>query len=183
MIEDPGSLSGIFISPIPARGPEASRRISFAIFVSDTAMPLSVPCVSTIALCVASASNLFCAGVNGNEVSLAISAVASLSKSLGALSPVPIAVPPSASSARCGSVFLIAISAWSSIETYPESSWPRVIGVASIICVRPIFTTCAYSFDFESKTARSFSIPGIVVSIIILYPAICIAVGNTSLDD
>ena len=33
MIELPGSFSGIEISPMPERGPEASQRTSLAIFV------------------------------------------------------------------------------------------------------------------------------------------------------
>src|ERR1039458_9835467 len=34
MIEDPGSLAGNINSPSPQRGPDASQRISLAIFVS-----------------------------------------------------------------------------------------------------------------------------------------------------
>ena len=37
MIDEPGSFSGSTSSPRPARGPDASQRMSFAIFISDTA--------------------------------------------------------------------------------------------------------------------------------------------------
>ena len=43
MIELPGSFSGIKISPIPQRGPEASQRTSLAIFMSATASVFIVP--------------------------------------------------------------------------------------------------------------------------------------------
>jgi len=39
MIEEPGSFSGNFSSCRPARGPDASQRISLAIFISATATP------------------------------------------------------------------------------------------------------------------------------------------------
>ena len=43
MIELPGSFSGMRISPSPERGPEASQRTSFAIFMSDAASVFSAP--------------------------------------------------------------------------------------------------------------------------------------------
>ena len=49
MIEEPGSFSGIKISPIPERGPDANRRMSFAILNKLIANCLIAPCVSTIA--------------------------------------------------------------------------------------------------------------------------------------
>jgi hypothetical protein len=36
IIDEPGSFSGMCISPIPDRGPEANIRISFAILFKDT---------------------------------------------------------------------------------------------------------------------------------------------------
>ena len=65
MIELPGSFSGIVISPMPERGPEASQRTSFAIFMSDAASVLSAPCANTSASLAASASNLLGAVANG----------------------------------------------------------------------------------------------------------------------
>src|ERR1041384_5669562 len=49
MIELPGWVDGMEISPTPQRGPEASHRISLAILVRLTAMVLSWPEASTIA--------------------------------------------------------------------------------------------------------------------------------------
>jgi len=43
MIELPGSFSGILISPRPERGPDASQRTSFAIFIRETASVFSAP--------------------------------------------------------------------------------------------------------------------------------------------
>ncbi|SVK54582.1 Uncharacterised protein [Acinetobacter baumannii] len=65
MMELPGSFSGIAISPMPQRGPDASQRTSLAIFISEAASPLSAPCPCTNASQVANASNLFGAVTNG----------------------------------------------------------------------------------------------------------------------
>src|SRR5437764_8460658 len=48
MIELPGWTAGRSISPIPARGPEPSQRISLAIFMRLTANVLSEPLASTM---------------------------------------------------------------------------------------------------------------------------------------
>ena len=69
MIEEPGSFSGIVISPRPERGPEASQRTSLAIFMSAAASVLSAPWAATSASCAASASNLLGAVTNGRPVS------------------------------------------------------------------------------------------------------------------
>ena len=58
MIDEPGSFSGRISSPSPARGPDASQRMSLAIFISDTASVLSAPLANTSASCAASAANL-----------------------------------------------------------------------------------------------------------------------------
>src|SRR5207253_757790 len=65
MIEDPGSFSGNTNSPRPLRGPDPSRRMSLAIFISDTASVVRAPCENTRASCAARAANLFVAEVNG----------------------------------------------------------------------------------------------------------------------
>ncbi len=49
MMEDPGSFAGRMSSPRPDRGPLPKNRISFAIFMKETAMTLSVPEISTMA--------------------------------------------------------------------------------------------------------------------------------------
>ena len=59
MIDEPGSFSGRISSPSPQRGPDASQRMSLAIFISDTASVLSAPLANTSASCAASAANLF----------------------------------------------------------------------------------------------------------------------------
>ena len=76
MIDEPGSFSGRISSPRPARGPDASQRMSLAIFMSDTASVLSAPLANTSASCAASAANLFGAETNGSPVSSAIFAAA-----------------------------------------------------------------------------------------------------------
>ncbi len=43
MMDEPGSFSGMVISPSPLRGPLASQRTSLAIFIKLTASPLSAP--------------------------------------------------------------------------------------------------------------------------------------------
>ena len=49
MIEEPGWSTGRRSSPIPVRGPEASRRTSLAILKSATATPRSAPESATAA--------------------------------------------------------------------------------------------------------------------------------------
>ena len=98
MIELPGSLAGSSSSPRPQRGPEASQRMSLAIFISATATPRSAALARTIASSEPWAANLLGAVTNGWPVSRAIrSATLSLNPG-GALRPVPTAVPPIASS-------------------------------------------------------------------------------------
>jgi hypothetical protein len=63
MIELPGSFSGSAISPIPERGPDASRRTSLAILLSAPASVFSAPCANSSASWPASAANLFGAGL------------------------------------------------------------------------------------------------------------------------
>ena len=71
MIELPGSFSGIVISPIPQRGPEASQRTSLAILLSDAATVFSAPWAWTSASLAARASNLLGAVTKGWPVSAA----------------------------------------------------------------------------------------------------------------
>ncbi len=131
IMELPGSFSGMLISPMPQRGPEASQRTSLAIFISEAASPFSAPWVCTRASQVASASNLFGAVTNGCPVIFASSSATRTAYSGWVFNPVPTAVPPSASSARCGRLLSICLRLCSSIATQPEISWPSVSGVAS----------------------------------------------------
>src|SRR4249919_221887 len=57
MIEDRGSFSGIVSSPRPQRGPDASQRISLAIFMQDDARLLRAPLAKTNSLCAESGAN------------------------------------------------------------------------------------------------------------------------------
>ncbi|MBL3670548.1 inorganic phosphate transporter [Streptomyces sp. M2CJ-2] len=65
MIEEPGSFAGRFSSARPQRGPEASRRMSSAIFISGTARARSPAEAPSTASRPPWAANLFCAVVNG----------------------------------------------------------------------------------------------------------------------
>jgi hypothetical protein len=47
-IEEPGSFSGNKSSLRPQRGPEASRRMSLAIFISATASPRTAAIAATV---------------------------------------------------------------------------------------------------------------------------------------
>ena len=102
MIELPGSFCGIASSPRPQRGPDASHRTSLAIFISDAASVLSAPWANTKASWAARASNLFGAVTNGWPLCWASSAATRTPNCAGAFSPVPTAVPPSASSRKWG---------------------------------------------------------------------------------
>src|SRR5437016_4823476 len=65
MIEDPGSLAGRTSSLRPQRGPDASHRMSLAIFISGTASERSPAEAPTMASRPPWAANLFAAVVNG----------------------------------------------------------------------------------------------------------------------
>ena len=98
MIEEPGSFSGSSSSPRPLRGPEPSHRTSLAIFMSEAASVVIAPCENTIASWAASAAKKFGAAVNGSPVSSPILAAVLSPNPSGEFSPVPTAVPPTASS-------------------------------------------------------------------------------------
>ena len=55
-------------------------------------------------------------------------------------------------------------------------------GVASCRCVRPTFTMLAHCFALPSSASRSCSTAGSIVTMASA-AAMCIAVGNVSLDD
>src|SRR5664280_1515912 len=93
MMELPGSFSGMRSSPMPQRGPEASQRTSFAIFISEPASVRSAPEANASASCAASASNLFGAETKGWPVISATRLATRTAYSGCVLSPVPRAVP------------------------------------------------------------------------------------------
>ncbi len=78
----------------------------------------------------------------------------------GALSPVPTAVPPSASSARRGFTDSSRASAFLAAWAYPENSWPSRTGTASWRCVRPILITSSSSSALRPRASASRSSPG-----------------------
>ena len=67
MIEEPGSFSGMGSSPRPQRGPEASQRTSFAIFISEAARVFSAPLAYTTSSCAERAANLLGCERNGSR--------------------------------------------------------------------------------------------------------------------
>ncbi len=98
MIDDPGSFSGITSSPSPQRGPQASQRISLAIFISEAARVSSAPCANTSSSCAESAANLLGCERKGSPVNSAIFLAARSANSGCVFRPVPTAVPPIARS-------------------------------------------------------------------------------------
>ena len=74
--------------------------MSLAIFINDTAHPFSAAEAFTIASFAARASNLFFADLNLYPVISEIFSLTSFEYPFGVFSPVPTAVPPSASSDR-----------------------------------------------------------------------------------
>ncbi|CCK02452.1 Binding-protein-dependent transport systems inner membrane component [Cronobacter sakazakii 701] len=182
MMDEPGSFSGIEISPMPQRGPLASQRTSLAIFISEAASPFSAPWACTSASQVASASNLLGAVTNGWPVNAASSFATRSAYSGCVFSPVPTAVPPSASSARCGRLLSICFRLCSSIATQPEISWPSVSGVASCRWVRPIFTISLNALALSLRVLCSTFSCGSSCSRSAITAATCIAVGKTSFE-
>ena len=98
MIEDPGSLAGKVISPMPLLGPLANHLRSLAILNKDPAITFNAPDNSTILSCPAKASNLLSAVTKGSPDSLEISWATSSENPFVEFIPVPTAVPPIASS-------------------------------------------------------------------------------------
>ena len=74
-------------------------------------------------------------------------------------------------------------SAKASCAAQPPNSWPRVSGVASMRCVRPILTTSRKTSPRDSRLARSLATEGSSFAVISCAAATCIAVGITSFDD
>ena len=131
IIELPGSLDGMVISPRPQRGPLESQRMSLAIFIRSAAIALRAPWAYTKASLEERAWNLFGAVTKSWPVSLEIISAEALSKPSGALSPVPTAVPPRAISLSGFREALILSVLCSIMDLHPLISCPKVIGTAS----------------------------------------------------
>ena len=131
MMEEPGSFSGMRISPRPHLGPLASHRTSFAIFSMSAAMALTAPWAKTISSLEVSAWNLLPAVTKCFPVSAETSSATFTSKPAGAFKPVPTAVPPSASSERGLMESFTSSTSLSREALQPEISWENAIGTAS----------------------------------------------------
>ncbi|MCY1540292.1 hypothetical protein D9M68_759230 [compost metagenome] len=94
MIDEPACMAGSRISPKPARGPLDRRRRSLQIFESFTDMRLSAPEIETKAPVSDVASTRLRAGRRVTPEMRDRCAQAATENSAGALTPVPIAVPP-----------------------------------------------------------------------------------------
>ena len=160
MMEEPGSFSGMRISPRPSRGPEASQRTSLAIFIMSAAKALMAPWAKTNSSLLVSAWNLLGAVTKFFPVNLETHSATFLSKPLGALSPVPTAVPPRASCFKYGKELSSILRSRSRLVLQPEISCPKEIGTASCKWVRPLFTIFMFSFSSFLKVATRVSIAG-----------------------
>ena len=183
IILDPGSLAGKDSSPIPHLGPEPSHLMSFAIFINETARVFSAPDAETIASWAANWENLFSALMNGRPVCWEILVATFSEKSGWVFNPVPTAVPPNASSNRSANANSILRISASNMYTYPENSWPRVSGTASMRCVLPILTIEENSCALASKESLRWWTEGSSWFVICSAEDMCIAVGNVSLLD
>src|SRR5205809_598355 len=183
IIDEPGWTGGRFSSLRPVWGPEPSHRRSFAILIVDTATARIAPLASTRASWDAWASKWFSATRNFVSVAALIFSTTRPGNSGCALIPVPTAVPPIASSARAARQDDTRRIPWSIWDWYPENSWPRRIGVASIKWVRPDFTIGSNSFDFFARLSSSSRRAGSRLWSISMRAATWIAVGITSFED
>src|SRR5207245_10633212 len=84
MIDEPGSFSGMRNSPRPQRGPDASQRMSLAIFINDPAKVAMAPCANTRSSCAERAAKLVGCARTGRQVNAAILAAARTADGCGA---------------------------------------------------------------------------------------------------
>ena len=98
-------------SPRPAFGPEPIQRRSFEIFVRLTASTFSTPDASTSPSRAPWASKWSAASTIGRPVVSARIRITFGEKPFGVLMPVPVAVPPSGTSASRGTIVAMRSSA------------------------------------------------------------------------
>ena len=96
---------------------------------------------------------------------------------------MPVAVPPSGSSASRGSTDSSRSTPSRTCWAYPPNSWPSVTGVASIRWVRPLLTTAANSVSLRRSWPSSLRSAGIRSLTTAYAAAMWMDDGNTSLDD
>ena len=183
MMDDPGSFSGMRISPRPSRGPEASQRTSLAIFIISAARAFTAPWANTISSLLVSAWNLFAAVRNSFPVIRATCCATFSSNPLGAFSPVPTAVPPRASSFSGARESRSSSMPRSTELLHPLISWEKRIGTASCRCVLPDLTTSAFSASRRFSSSTRPCAAGSSLSSSTSTAEMCIAVGNVSLED
>ena len=183
IMEEPGSLEGNSNSPNPALGPLANRRISLVILYNETASVRNVPESCTKASCDPCTANLLGAEKNGISVIFEISKAAVLENSIEALMPVPTAVPPNAIGYNALKAFSKRIILSDNIPAYPDHSCSREIGVASCKCVRPTLTIDFQEIALVRMPSCNTFRAGINLFFKATAEAICMAVGNVSLDD
>ena len=106
MMLEPGCSAGSEISASPASGPEFIQRRSFEILSSATAQARSAPDSSTAVSCDARPRNGRARRRSARPVRAASRAMARFANSGCALTPVPTAVPPSASRTSRGTTLL-----------------------------------------------------------------------------
>ena len=164
MMEEPGSFSGMVISPRPSLGPEASQRMSLAIFIRSAARAFRAPWAKTSSDLEVRAWNLLGAVTKFLPVSSDSAAATAVSKPLGAFRPVPTAVPPRASSFSPGRAAFNSCTSFSRLLRQPEISWEKEMGVASCRWVRPDLTMPSFSLSRPRKAAISSSVAGITRS-------------------
>ena len=183
MMEEPGSLAGMRISPRPSRGPEANQRTSLAIFIISAARAFSAPWANTSSSRLVRAWNLFSAVRKRLPVRSDTSRATRRSKPAGAFRPVPTAVPPSASSRRGSRLSSMSCRSRSRLARQPEISWAKEMGTASCRWVRPDFTTPRFSSSSRRRVAMRPSTAGSTWSSRAVTAAMCMAVGKVSLED
>ena len=96
---------------------------------------------------------------------------------------MPTAVPPSASSRRGGSAAVSSSRSRARLVRQPEISCAKVMGVASCKCVRPDFSTSAFSASRRRRVCSNAETAGRRRSSTARQAAICIAVGKVSFED
>lgn len=144
---------------------------------------LKQPWICTKESCAERDSNLLGAVRKGYPVSFEIWVAIISSNPSYVLRPVPTAVPPWAIYSTSGNIFSILVMSLPIMQANAENSWPRVRGVASWRCVRPILKTFSNYFSFFWSSSLKRMRLGSRSSLILRTAAICITVGKLSLLD
>src|SRR5260370_1320082 len=138
--------AGSVSSPRPQGGPEASQRMSLAIFINEAARVFKAPDAKTISSCAERAANLLGCERKGRPVSSAILRAARSANSGWALRPVPTAVPPKGRTERPARETATPPPSPPSRFPEPAKSPARRRGAAPRPTGRPRFTVRPASF-------------------------------------